>query len=177
MGYMGRVFCHDATMIDGRVEVRTIPSMFAPRPRERVYFTGSGLRGRKFYMHSASPGETAAGNVPIEVCVEASFGLRVDFVDVSDAELHLLLTAMGLGHPPLALKLGGGKPACCGSVRLSEHTIARRDRSPLEFDPDESTTQGPAIAPEPNLVDAAALERLAELWALPGRNACPDRNY
>jgi len=55
------------------------------------------------------------------MCIEsgAELPLRIHFLNLSKAELGVLLTALGL-HPdhPFPIKLGGGKPVGLGSVQI-----------------------------------------------------------
>ena len=114
MGYLGQVRFRDAVLDIGEPTIISTPSLFAPRTRERLYVREGKIVGRKFYRH----GTLARGNVPLEACApDSRFHLRVDFDNLSHAQLGLLLTALGQGEPKLHLKLGGAKPACCGSVR------------------------------------------------------------
>ncbi|MCA1592684.1 MAG: RAMP superfamily CRISPR-associated protein, partial [Acidobacteria bacterium] len=118
MGYLGQVRFSDAVLSHGNTEIALLPSLFAPplRARERVYLERGRVKGRKFYMHGQD-GKTARGNVPVEVCPAGSrFPLHVDFENLDEAQLALLLVALGQGMPGLKPKLGGVKPACCGSV-------------------------------------------------------------
>jgi CRISPR/Cas system CSM-associated protein Csm3 (group 7 of RAMP superfamily) len=109
MGYQGQVGFEDAPQIKGDNAVVTIPPQWPPKPR---------ASRRKFYYHSSSKG----GQWPLEVCpVDSRFMLHVHFVNLTDAEVGLLLVA--LGEPAgegrrLCLKMGGGKNAGLGSLRV-----------------------------------------------------------
>ncbi len=176
MGYLGQIHVHDAVLSTGEMAIITIPSLFAPRDREGLYFIDGQVRGRKFYRH----GTLARGSVPIEACtVGAQFRLRVDFTNLSAAQLGLLLIAMGQGTPALHPKLGGAKPACCGSVAIHTtglHVLSARDAA-LEYD---TVTQALEIAPLTQvitLVNQEALAQLAQILAYPGDTACPGGTY
>jgi CRISPR/Cas system CSM-associated protein Csm3 (group 7 of RAMP superfamily) len=184
MGYQGQVRFTDAIAETNTLEIRPTPQLFRPRPESvDTYFEGARLRGRKFYMH----GELAEGNLPLEACPEGTrFTFTVDFTNITAGELGLLLTALGLGEPKLWPKLGGGKPACLGTVEVVEHTLLLDDTSHdayTEFDPPDAT----GTDSQPYL-DAARkegwvlddqLQQLAEIlrWPREDGRRCPWRNY
>src|SRR5438034_8786613 len=112
---------------------------------------------------------------------DSLFALRNDFDNLTEAELHLLLTTMGIigGLKP---KIGGGKPVCLGSVEVTvEHmTIyepAARfldyDMAPRSFTEDEWQRLQTASA----LVRKDALNKLQSILAYPSSRACPTRPY
>ncbi|MCS6861433.1 MAG: RAMP superfamily CRISPR-associated protein [Abditibacteriales bacterium] len=178
MSYLGRVRFRDASLLEGATEIVTIPSLFAPRARERVYFTGRRMRGRKFYKHGLADGAPARGNVPIEVCPKGSqFGLQVDFENLSRDELGLLLVALGQGDPPLFPKFGGGKPACCGSVRIEVASVRIFPAAAMEFDAEPTTEDVRALVSQMRLVHRGNYDALREVLRFPGEERCPDRNY
>jgi hypothetical protein len=178
MGYLGRVQFHDAPLSEGETEIVTIPSLFAPRSRERVYFTGGRVKGRKFYKHGLEGGEPARGNVPIEVCTKGSrFGLRVDFVSLSRDELGLLLAAMGQGDPPLFPKFGGGKPACCGSVRIELTAVTTFPTAAMDFDAQPTVEDFRALVVGTKMVHRDNYNALKGTLQFPGEERPPDRNY
>lgn len=118
MDYYGQVRLSDARQIGAAVTLIQVPSLFAPR--------GRGMApGRKFYQH----GRPTTGNTPTEsVPVDGRFAFRCDFDNLSASELGVLLIALGQGEPALHLKLGGGKPACYGSVRFEKLALMLRRR-------------------------------------------------
>lgn len=176
-GYAGQVSFGDAPLVEGRVEYVFVPSLFAPRYKARVYHRGGGLAGRKFYLH----GRPSKGNVPLEACAqESKFRLVVSFDNLSPAELGLLLVGLGQGRPGFTLKLGGGKPACLGSVEVSVGQIEVWDvRSyALDFEP-----QRKQLSPE-SLIDEAMpllikdnLEQLQQTLTWDKARACPSGPY
>lgn len=178
MGYLGRIRFRDAPLLHGSTEVIRIPPMFQPRSREGVYFEGAQVRGRKFYRHGPASGATASGNVPIEVCPRGSeFPFRIDFENLDSDELGLLLVALGQGEPPLFPKLGGGKPACCGSLRVAVTSVLAQAPSAMEWDTEFLRLDPRALASETRLVRTAGLEELRAILTHPGEGPCPDRNY
>lgn len=181
MGYQGLVRFSDALLVEGQVITVPTPQLFRPRPEAvDTYFDGQRPRGRKFYMHGA----LAKGNLPLEACaVDSRFQLEMDFENLTQGELGLVLTALGLGEPRLWPKLGGGKPACLGTIEVSEPALVALDTRSTYTDFD-ATPQPLDLAP---LLEAARTEklilseqvgRLAEVlrWPREDRN-CPDRSY
>jgi hypothetical protein len=179
MDYLGQVHFSDAFLQTGNTEILLIPSLSAPHPREQLYFEEGLVKGRKFYMHGQD-GKTAPGNVPVETCpVGSHFLLRVDFENLSRGQLTLLLVAMGQGIPRLVPKLGGGKPACCGSIELRDVRVAtvNHQSSAKEFDFETAEENLSELVATTGSVDTNNLTRLAEILTYPGERACPDRNY
>jgi hypothetical protein len=177
-GYQGQVRFADAPLIQGQFTTILVPSLFAPRTHARVYYDRSGkVKGRKFYFH----GQPARGNVPLEACGAGSrFRLQVDFANLTEAELGVLLTALGQGDPPFALKLGGAKPACLGSVEVKVHCVETRD-----IDGEVLGLEGSARKADPEGLLAAAtallirtnLERLHGILRKDGQRLCPSQSY
>jgi CRISPR/Cas system CSM-associated protein Csm3 (group 7 of RAMP superfamily) len=179
MGYLGQVHFSDAILQQGDTEVIQIPSLFAPRTREQIYFERGKVKGRKFYMHGQS-GKTAPGNVPIEACsVGSQFSLHVDFENLSDSQLALLLTALGQSNPKLFPKLGGGKPACCGSLEVTNVTVTTVSAraAAVDFDLKVRTENVESLVGATRSIDRDCLNQLAKILAYPGERPCPDRNY
>jgi len=174
MDYLGQVCFSDARQLGDAAVLIRMPSLFAPR-------TQGPARGRKFYKH----GRPATGNTPVEaVPVNGRFAFRCDFENLSEAELGVLLLALGQGEPALHLKLGGGKPACYGSVRITvEHLQLRRnmveDYLNWEGNEQEATAAtyiNVALADE-KLLLAEQLRRLQQTLRYPNDRDCPTGNY
>lgn len=166
------------------VEIVEVPQFFQPRTRELTYLQNSPrgrvVRGRKFYMHGA---RQAAGDGPIEVCkVGSRLKGAIDFINLDRAQLGLLLTALGQdASHPFALKLGGAKPACYGSVRVHVGAIALSGAARfLEWD-----APGDAAGDTGLYVDTARsilvlgeqLAALADVLKWPNERECPAGNY
>jgi len=177
LGYQGQVRLSDAVQRENRTEPVQVPPFYAPRTRERLYYEGGQIKGRKFYEH----GEPATGNVPIEACPQGShFDFTVHFENVTKGELGLLLIALGQGMPKLHPKLGGAKPACCGSIEIvltelkvmdTAAAYAEYDAAPVDADVNTY------LAKATELVLPGQLRELAELLQYPNERECPDRNY
>jgi len=128
-GFLGRVAFDDARLLEGDTTFADLPALWRPRKeqRKRYYRPDGKPKGRKFYRH----GYPETGDIPSEICPASSvFSVRVDFHDLSPAELGLLLIGIGCqtaqDNRPMMHKLGGSKPSCCGSVkfRLKELHVA-----------------------------------------------------
>lgn len=181
LGYQGLVRFSDALLVEGQIMIVPTPQLFRPRPESvDTYFDGRRPRGRKFYMHGA----LAKGNLPLEACaVDSRFQLEMDFENLTQGELGLVLTALGLGEPRLWPKLGGGKPACLGTIEVIEPALVALDTRSTYTDFD-ATPQPLDLAPlleaarTAKLILSEQVDRLAEVlrWPRDDRN-CPDRSY
>jgi hypothetical protein len=169
MGYQGQVNVADAILASGDFRATFSPSLFQPR--------AGRIKGRKFYYH----GEPAAGNVPLEACTEGSrFNLRIDFVNLSEAELGVLLTAMGQTEPPFALKLGGAKPTCRGSMEVKLTAVETRDDLNAAVDFDSNPSAGNLIHwlnASKSLLVQANLNRLQAILRFTQDRLCPSHGY
>jgi CRISPR/Cas system CSM-associated protein Csm3 (group 7 of RAMP superfamily) len=181
LGYQGQVRFTDAVLRRGqRTALARIPALYAPRTRAGgVYVARGQIKGRKFYRH----GQPAAGNVPVEVCPNGStLDFTLHFDNLTSAQLGLLLTGLGVGDPPLVLKLGGGKPTCYGSVRfiLDRLEILEDMKAAYEdYDTDQVTSRDPAahLAAAQALIRRERLNELAELLKVNTDRQCPEGNY
>jgi hypothetical protein len=95
---------------------------FGELPKSYLSDKTHKAKGRKFYYHRSVPSnEQAQREFDTRVCIKsgAELPLRIHFLNLSEAELGVLLTALGL-HPdhPFPIKLGGGKPVGLGSVQI-----------------------------------------------------------
>jgi hypothetical protein len=174
LGYQGRVRFADAPLLAGDTTIATAPSPRGPAPARAAV-----PRGRKFYRH----GQPAQGTIPLEVCATgAVFPLRLDFTNLLPAELGLLLLALGQGEPPLALKLGGSKPACFGSIQVEQLCLALDDPDAryLAYTPVDAEPAPSAFDPAPYLQSLAEsglllvdqLRQVAEVLRYPGDGNC-----
>lgn len=118
--YQGHVSFEDAVAPKGSLVLLGTPLLWTPARGGRGlpprYLQGNQARGRKFYAHA----RPASGADP-RACIKsgAELPLRIHFLNLSEAELGVLLTALGQ-HPkhPFPIKLGGGKPVGLGSVQI-----------------------------------------------------------
>ncbi len=183
LGYQGQVRFSDAVLDSGQTEILETPQLFRPRPEAPVYLDARNrLKGRKFYMH----GKPASGDLPLEVCpVGSAFTFRMDFENLMPGELGLLLIALGLGEPRWYPKLGGGKPACLGTIEVVEPKVEITE--PMQQCYNDFDMPAPQARDIPDLLQAARHEhlvleeqvrRLADIlrWPRDDRQ-CPDRSY
>lgn len=182
LGYEGNVRFADARpSVDpetgeaqATARIVRLPQMWEPRGRSQLYTDDRGeLKGRKFYRH----GLLREGPIPVEVCVPNSrFDVRIGFGNITEAELGCLLLAMGAPRNGQRLrpKIGGFKPACCGSVQFSQlrvktlpkDTWLRHDGTASALEPDE--VRRLLAAAESLLADrGAAYSALAEILRYP----------
>ncbi len=185
MGFQSNVRFSDAVLGPGwQPQIVTIPQLFAPRNREKVYYRDQQVVGRKFYMH----GRPASGDTPIEVCpVGAELAFTLQFDNLTDGELGALLIALGQGDgqqaPRLWPKLGGGKPVCYGSVEVRVKALrvekAGADAyASYDVPPPLLTSDWqPYFAAATSLTLPAQLRHLALILCLDEKRYCPDQNY
>jgi hypothetical protein len=118
--YQGHVSFEDAVALKGSLVLLGTPLLWTPARGGRGlpprYLERDRAKGRKFYRHARPP-----SGVDPRACIKsgAELPLRIHFLNLSEAELGVLLTALGL-HPdhPFPIKLGGGKPVGLGSVQI-----------------------------------------------------------
>jgi CRISPR/Cas system CSM-associated protein Csm3 (group 7 of RAMP superfamily) len=123
--YQGHVSFEDAVAPKGSLVLLGTPLLWTPARGGRGlpprYLERDRAKGRKFYRHA----RPASGADP-RACIKsgAELPLRIHFLNLSEAELGVLLTALGL-HPdhPFPIKLGGGKPVGLGSVQVIPQRI------------------------------------------------------
>ncbi|NJN15447.1 MAG: hypothetical protein HC822_03705, partial [Oscillochloris sp.] len=182
LGYQGCVRFGNAVLQGYTTTVVESVQLFRPRPESvRTYFDGVLPKGRKFYMH----GKPAKGDLPLEACdVGSRFAVRMDFEQLSAGELGLLLIAMGLGDPSFYPKLGGAKPACLGTIAVTDPQITAYSGAAAysDFDAKPESLDPIALfgmARAEGLLETAQLEHLAEIlrWPPAEDRECPDRNY
>lgn len=177
-GYLGRVRFTDAELTSGQPTTVRIPALFSPRPTARLYRDDRRLKGRKFYYH----GRLSSGNEPLKALREgATFRFRADFENLNAAELHLLLTAMGV-FGGLRPKIGGGKPACLGSVEVTLAGKTLRDPAQrfLTYEDAErvfTEEEWAAVKAANDLVRSEAVAKLRSMLAVPPRRNCPSSPY
>ena len=135
--YQGHVSFEDAVAPRGSASAVGTPPLWSPigegedakrykrygeLPQRYLDDTTRKARGRKFYYHRSVPSnEQTRREFDTRICIKsgAELPLRIHFLNLSEAEMGVLLTALGL-HPdhPFRIKLGGGKPVGLGSVQV-----------------------------------------------------------
>lgn len=117
--YQGQLNFADALVPEGFLSLLGTPLLWQPARSEGRglpgrYLAGKEAVGRKLYEHR----EPATGPDPRLVVREgARIPFRLSFINLTAAELGLLVTAFGQ-HPdkPFFFKLGAGKPVGLGSI-------------------------------------------------------------
>jgi len=125
LGRMSKASFGDAVVLKGvRTRLYRLPSLYRPRGGQarRVYTDQQGqFKGRKFYYHGQMAEDPR--NAPVQVVPQGSrFNGSLDFQNLTADEMALLLFALGLDGS-FALKLGGAKPACLGSLRIVPQSL------------------------------------------------------
>lgn len=100
------------------VDIINIPTFYGPRPKNKNYYAADGkFKGIKFYSHG-DENIIEKGTMPCEFVMPGSiFEGNVFYEDLDDNQLDLLCFSLGLGGD-IYLKLGYGKPAYYGSVKM-----------------------------------------------------------
>jgi CRISPR/Cas system CSM-associated protein Csm3 (group 7 of RAMP superfamily) len=187
MGYQGLVCFRDAVLQRGDMITVPTPPLYRPRPEAiGTYFENRRPRGRKFYMH----GSLAEGNLPLEACDAGSiFSFHMDFENLSREELGVVLIALGLSEgdePSFCPKLGGGKPACLGTIALLREELRLEawdaQAAYTAFDtPSQAVDLASLIAAgrESNLVLKDQLQELVKILRYPPEDEreCPSGTY
>lgn len=114
MGYQGQVRFDDAPQQAGGVSMlHSIPPQYEPRP-DRAY--------RRYYPHGLV--DPRDRTWPLEVIpVGQQFTLQAQFTNLTEAELGVLLIALGQGEWALCPKIGAGKSSGLGAVRVEGLTV------------------------------------------------------
>jgi hypothetical protein len=119
--YQGQISVADAIVPFGNLSLIGTPLLWAPaRSRGRGlpprYLHQGETRGRKVYEHR----KTASGPDPrVVIKAGVTIPMRISFFNLSEAELGLLVAALG-NHPQhsFPIKIGAGKPVGMGSVEV-----------------------------------------------------------
>jgi len=165
--YASRLRFADAVASKGQWELTRVqlPTMWQPR---------RASKGRKFYYH----GRMLSGQEPVEAIKAGSrLAWRIDFHNMADDELNLLLLALFGLHKFLpsekqkthvvAFKVGGYKPACLGSIQMiSPEVWLHQDGGPTRLQPSELAARVTTGRTPPEFNEKAA-HALAEIWSYP----------
>jgi CRISPR/Cas system CSM-associated protein Csm3 (group 7 of RAMP superfamily) len=179
--YQGLVWFHDIPVPPGSSVIARTPLLWKPGGRDKnrlagLYLNEDGyVEGRKFYYH-ARPASGPDARVSVKRGTRIT--TRVNFENLSEPELGLLVAAMGC-HPSkrFPIKLGGGKPVGLGSVRLEiiEMGIIRSDmlrskgrlggiREMTDTELNEMIGKWVSEAERKGLILAEAFEDLADIY-------------
>ncbi len=188
MSRMSKVIFTDARLAKGKLQLYRLPALFSPRVRQarQIYQEQQKFKGRKFYYHGR-PAEDDR-QPPVEVVPPNSL-LRgeLHFENLSDAELGLLILGLGL-DASFALKLGGGKPTCLGSIQVQPGQLSLVTAADfLQAEPQSQSLTGEAMvdvmlqkvraAYGQKLILSKQLDKLREIWRYPNNRRCPDGMY
>lgn len=135
--HTGKISLEDASLInEAEMEWITITALMEPKPRHEPWYGSPGkpsqVRGRKFYMHRAlGPHQTVVKN-EFNKTVEAVkpgalFQFTIDYADLTEDELALLIFALAL-EEPIRHKFGMGKPVGLGSAHVTISAWEKHDR-------------------------------------------------
>ncbi len=124
--YLGQVRFEDALLQEGGTMLYRLPSLYRPRPGAPVYRDRSRrYKGRKFYKHGR-PRQADKGGESEVIRPDSLLLGRVVFTNLTAEQLGLLFYALGL-EGRFLLKLGGGKPACLGSLLVEPVRLVLRN--------------------------------------------------
>jgi len=124
--YLGQVRFEDALLQEGETMVYRLPALYRPRPGATVYRDRTRrYKGRKFYKHRR-PSPADKGGESEVIRPDSLLSGQVIFTNLTPDQLGLLLYALGLERRFL-IKLGGGKPACLGSLLIEPARLVLRD--------------------------------------------------
>ncbi len=130
--FQGNVSVSDALTASGRYSkhapMYTKPLM-GPKPRHKAFYlndTQNHIAGRKFYFHSQQirqdTRKTPYNQYICPLNPDSQFTFTVDFHNIQDDELAVLLYALAL-EPTMRHKIGLAKPVGLGSVKIEIATI------------------------------------------------------
>lgn len=180
-GYLAPLRFGDFKQTSGDVALVGVPLFHQPGKESRIYRDGRWARGRKFYMHSA---QQARGDSAMYVCTEGSqFEGAIEFVNMDDRQLGLLLVALGLDAAhPFKPKLGGAKPACYGTIAIAVRgftiTNVRGRYTSWDAASDETVETRTFIDSARSILSTPQLEALTQALRWPNDDySCPDGIY
>ncbi len=127
-------------------------------------------------------GKLAQGNLPLEACpIDSRFDLHMEYENLTPGELGLVLTALGLGETRFLPKLGGGKPACLGTIEIMSPLLTKITPNAAYADFDitaQSMDVAPLLEAAKPLVLNSQLGKLADVLRWPREDReCPDQSY
>lgn len=185
LGYQGRVAFSDARLLGGVMTTHQIQSPYPPRDSARAYKDAQKLfNGRKFYYHG-EPVAAREGEPYQVVAQNSDFEFTISFESLSDAEMCLLVVAMGI-LDDIVIKIGGGKQAMLGSAEIVPRSLQLHipEASFTDFsggvkEIKEQVTQYllDEVGQSSQLINEDALDELAKIWAWPSERKAPTGMY
>lgn len=148
MSRLGKVRFADALLQSGPLRFYRLPNLYRPRLDRRqipqVYLDRGKLKGRKFFLHGRMA--QAPDGAPAEVIAAGGvLAASLDFINLTRQELGALLFALGADQS-FALKLGGAKPACLGTVATELLALAFQTADSLtSYEPETERLEGEKV--------------------------------
>jgi len=141
----GKVFSGNVTVEDARAlpgfqtQRLTLAILSAPKPRHKPFYSRepdkreAPIRGRKFYFHrpqgARERSQKDGQNKTVEAVLPgAVFKFEVEYTNISEADLGLLLFALTLWDDTCH-KVGMGKPIGMGSAKIEIVSLQALDRA------------------------------------------------
>lgn len=187
MSRMSKLTFSDAGLAAGKLGWYRLPALYGPRAKQgKVYQENGQYKGRKFYFHGRAHEDT--NQPPVEALPPKSrLRGQIQFENLTDAELGLLLIALGM-DASFFLKLGGGKPVCLGTIQLQPGSISLVSANDfLQADPVTEAKTGEAMvevflekiraAYKTGYIKKEQLDKLREIWRYPNDRDCPTGTY
>ncbi len=135
--HTGKISLEDAHVVnEAELEWLTITALMEPKPRHRPWYGDpakpSQVRGRKFYFHRPQEPQRTATKNEFNKTIEAVkpgalFKFTLDYANLTDDELALLVFALAL-EEPMRHKFGMGKPVGLGSTEVTINGWEKHDR-------------------------------------------------
>ncbi len=138
----GKVFAGNVTVQDAVVqpgyafEQFTLAVLSAPKPRHTPFYSTEPekrtppIRGRKFYFHRPqgvlTRSQKDGQNKTVETVLPGVFTFEIEYTNLSDADLNLLLFALTMWDDTCH-KVGMGKPIGLGSAKIEITEIRQLD--------------------------------------------------
>ena len=193
LDWQGLLHFTDAHCEEANAATGFMPSLYRPRPDERdAYFQKGKAVGRKFYYHATNAVDGSDRGIPVQQAgIAYSFTTRLQFMNLTEAELGTLLIVLGQDKRyPLALKVGGGKPIGMGTMTATVTGLERakhlRDRYAAYTPPESDRLTGVALesylqdlvkAAHKKLIQTPQLQQLAEVLKWPTERTAPSGMY
>jgi CRISPR/Cas system CSM-associated protein Csm3 (group 7 of RAMP superfamily) len=192
MGWQGLIGFTDAVATDIKPSIGYMPSLYSPRNQRAAYFENDKVVGRKFYYHHTNAINKGNKGIPVQqVGVDSTFTTKLSFKNLTEAELGILLTVLGLSpRHDFALKIGGGKPIGMGTVKVAVERLVvlnnLRDRYLSYTEENFKIYQGEELSnfinqatqqAETQLIKQDQLNELKEVWQYPTNRQPYDGAY
>ena len=193
LDWQGLIDFSDAKCESTSFSTGFMPSLYAPRPQRRGYYTGGMVTGRKFYYHTvrAIDKGSNSGIAVQQAGKEYTFTTQLQFMNLKPAELGTLLIVLGQDSKyPLTLKVGGGKPIGMGTMSVTVREIEQaqnlRDRYSSYTLPESARLTGEKLqqfmqrniqSAHSSLIQATQLQQLTEVLRYPTDREPPTGMY